>query len=288
MLVGRSHECDYPPQILNLPQVTAPKFVLDGRSYQIDQRIKAILAEGLSVYRVDVEALRRLRPDVIVTQVQCEVCAVSLSDIEKALAEISGYAPVIVPLNPNSLSDIWEDVRRIARALEREKGGEELIVRMQTEMGAITDRVAPAARRPTVVCVEWLEPLMAAGNWMPELVEIAGGENLFGEAGKHSPWMTFADLAKSDPDKILLLPCGFDISRTESELPDVFGKADWSNLRAYREKQIFVLDGNQYFNRPGPRIVDSLRILAEIFHPELMECPPSARPPSSGWKRAVV
>jgi iron complex transport system substrate-binding protein len=140
---------------------------------------------------------------------------------------------------------------------------------MQARMNAIASKTKPLREKPTVVCVEWVDPLMTAGNWMPELVEMAGGVNLFGEAGKHSPWMTWEDLKAADPDVIVVLPCGYDMAKTLSELPPLTSRPDWASLRAVQENQVYVTDGNQYFNRPGPRLVESLEILAEIFHPSL-------------------
>lgn len=267
-LVGRSHECDYPPGVKRLPVCTEPKFPVEGSSYAIDQRVKAILQEGLSVYRVDADQLRKLRPDVIVTQSQCEVCAVSLSDVEIALAEWTGVKPRVVSLEPNCLADVWRDIRTVAAALDADDRGEELVRRLQRRMADIESKASAVSHRPTVACIEWIDPLMAAGNWMPELVAMAGGVNLFGEAGKHSPWMTWDELANRDPEVILALPCGFDIPRTQSEMHILASKPEWTKLRAVRDRRVYLLDGNQYFNRPGPRLAESLEILAEILHPD--------------------
>ena len=184
-LVARSHECDYPSWVKRLPAVTAPKFPTDGTSYEIDARVRAIVAEGLSVYRVDPEALDALRPDVVVTQTQCAVCAVSLSDVEDALCKTVSSRPRIVALEPNALSDVWADIRRLAAALDDPRRGDELVASLQARMQAIEEGVR-GRPRPRVAVIEWCAPLMSAGNWMPELVERAGGENLFGVSGGHS------------------------------------------------------------------------------------------------------
>src|SRR5262249_50324532 len=207
-LVGRSHECDFPPGVKRLPVCTEPKFPTDGTSYEIDQRVKAILQEGLSVYRVKSDLLRELAPDLIITQSQCEVCAVSLKDVEQAVCEVLPSRPRIVSLEPNALDDVWRDIGRVAEALESPAVGAELVRSLQARMAQIGARARAAGAPKTVACVEWIEPLMAAGNWMPELVEYAGGRNLFGEAGKHAPWMTFSQLLERDPDVIVVLPCG--------------------------------------------------------------------------------
>jgi iron complex transport system substrate-binding protein len=266
-LVGRSHECDFPESIKRLPVCTAPKFAVEGSSLEIDQRVKALLQEATSVYRVDEELLRRLRPDVIVTQAQCEVCAVSQRDVEAA---VCGWvdAPVrVVSLQPNTLADVWDDLRAVAAALGVPERGEELIRGYQHRIDAIADRARGQGARPTVACLEWLDPLMAAGNWVPELVELAAGVNLFGSAGRHSPWMTWEQLRAHDPDVIVALPCGFDLEKTHLEMAPLTRLPGWAELRAVRSGRVFGTDGNQYFNRPGPRLVESLEILAELLHP---------------------
>lgn len=239
-------------------------------SYEIDQRVKAILQEALSVYRVDADLLEQLQPTHIVTQSQCEVCAVSLKDVEEAVCQFTSSRPVIVSLEPNSLADVWSDIRRVATALNAPERGEELIASLRRRVDEIAAKAREAASRPTVACVEWIDPLMAAGNWMPELVEMAGGLNLFGEAGKHSPWMSWEELVAADPDVIFISPCGFDIARTLEEAHLLSGKPEWRKLKAARSNCVFVADGNQYFNRPGPRLVESLEILAETLHPEMV------------------
>lgn len=266
-LVGRSHECDFPPDVKNLPVCTGPKFNPDGTSYEIDQRVKAILQESLSVYRVDAEMLNSLKPTHIITQSQCEVCAVSLKDVEQAVCDIIDSQPQIVSLEPNSLSDIYEDIRRVADALGENSRGEFLITEMRSRIDAIATQVPKG--RPDVACIEWIEPLMAAGNWMPELVEIAGGRNLFGCAGKHSPFMSWDELRAGEPDIIIVTPCGFDVARTLQDMPFLTANPGFSQLQAVKNDQVFVADGNQFFNRPGPRVVESLEIMAEILHPEV-------------------
>jgi iron complex transport system substrate-binding protein len=266
-LVGRSHECDHPESVQRLPVCTAPKFNVEGTSYEIDQRVKAVLQEALSVYRVDADLLRRLRPDVIVTQSHCEVCAVSQRDVEQAVCDWLDARPRVVSLKPNALADVWDDIHQVADALGVPERGAELIGRLQHRMAGVAARAAALPVRPTVACVEWIEPLMAAGNWVPELVEMAGGVNLFGEAGKHAPWMTWEQLCARDPEVIVVLPCGFDIARSRRDMPVLTRKPEWPRLRAVRDRRVYLADGNQFFNRPGPRLVESLEILAEVLHP---------------------
>ncbi len=267
-LVGRSHECDYPASVARLPVCTGPKFNVYGTSYEIDERVKAIVQESLSVYRVDAGLLEELQPTHIITQSQCEVCAVSLRDVESAVCEMTSSRPAIVSLEPNALADVWTDIRRVGSSLAAEDRAERLIEILQQRISAITRRAQSFESRPTVACIEWIEPLMAAGNWMPELVEMAGGVNLFGEAGKHSPWMTWEELTARDPDIIVVTPCGFDIPRTMEEMHLLSNRPEWKSLKAVQSDRVFVADGNQYFNRPGPRLVESLEILAELCHPQ--------------------
>jgi iron complex transport system substrate-binding protein len=267
-LVGRSHECDYPADIMGLPQLTAPKFKVEGTSAEIDARVQEIVRDGLSVYRVDGDALKALSPDVIVTQDHCEVCAVSLSDVEAATCTWTGQAVAIVSLKPDSMADTYADIGRVARALGVEPAGEALVSDMQARISALSRRVANAPR-PRVAFIEWVEPLMAGGNWMPELIEAAGGDNLFGTAGKHSDWMQWQELAAADPDIILVAPCGYGLDRCLEELPLLQAKPGWSDLKAVRSGRVYFADGNAYFNRHGPRLADSAEIIAEILHPEI-------------------
>jgi iron complex transport system substrate-binding protein len=269
-LVGRSHECDYPADVLQLPALTAPKFKVEGTSAEIDERVRTIVRDGLSVYRVDGEALKSLAPDVIVTQDHCEVCAVSLSDVEAATCTWTERQVEIVSLKPDSIADVYADIGRVARALGAEPAGEALVRDMQHRLEAVRAQVSGRAR-PRVAFIEWVEPLMAGGNWMPELIEIAGGHNLFGAAGKHSDWMQWQELAAADPEVIVAAPCGYGLERCLQELPLLQAKPGWEELSAVRHGRVYFADGNAYFNRPGPRLADSAEMLAEMVHPEVVE-----------------
>jgi iron complex transport system substrate-binding protein len=269
--VGRSHECDFPPEILTLPICTSPAFPTSGSSAEIDQRVKQRVADALSVYEVSRELLDALQPTHVITQTQCRVCAVSLEDVERALTGWVTSRPKLIALEPNALADIWSDIQRVADSCGVPQRGEQAVEALQSEMREISVRACHSTRRPRVACIEWHEPLMAAGNWVPELVQFAGAENLFGHAGVHSPWMTWQELVEADPDVIVSMPCGFDLARTCAEMYWLDHRPEWPHLRAVKTGQVYLADGNQYFNRPGPRIVESLRILAEILHPEVFE-----------------
>ena len=270
-LVGRSHECDYPAVVRGLPACTAAKLDPAAASAEIDRQVKALVAGALSVYLVEAETLKELRPDVIVTQDQCEVCAVSLKDVEAAVRDWVGAPVRVVTLRPDSLDDVFTDVRRVAEALDAPQAGEALTSRMRRRMAAVEARPRSQGTTPTVACVEWIEPLMAAGNWMLELVSMAGGKNLFGTAGRHSPWMSFEDLRAADPDVIAVLPCGLDRVRTRAEMGPLTSRPEWEDLGAVHAGRVYVTDGNQYFNRPGPRLADSLEIMAELLHPGVFD-----------------
>jgi len=275
-LVGRSHECDFPEGVRALPVCTEPKFNVEGTSYEIDERVKAILQEGLSVYRVHADVLDALAPDVIITQAQCEVCAVSLSDVEEAVKKLVSSKPAVVALEPNALADVWDDIRRVARALGAPERGEALVASLQARVDAVAERARGLPRR-RVACIEWIDPLMAAGNWMPELVERAGGMNLFGAAGRHSPFLDWADVVAADPEVVVVTPCGFDIARTRVEVPTLAARPGWERFAA----RTALADGNAFMNRPGPRLVESLEILAEIIHPEAFDFGHRGR----GWEK---
>jgi iron complex transport system substrate-binding protein len=266
-LVGRSHECDYPAGIEALPALTAPRFDPTGSSLEVDQRVKTVLKEATSVYTIDAELLEQLAPDVVITQTQCEVCAVSFAEVKRVVCDQLHSSATIVALEPNYLSDVYDDIRRVAEAVGIPERGASLIAEMQTRMVAIVDQTIDLPR-PRVATLEWLEPLMSAGNWIPELVEMAGGLNLFGQAGVHSPWLQWKELQASDPDMLVILPCGYDIAKAREELMVLEQRPEWNALRAVRNNRVYVTDGNQYFNRPGPRLAESLEILAEIMHPD--------------------
>jgi iron complex transport system substrate-binding protein len=268
-LVGRSHECDYPLSVKSLPQCTSPKFNVEGSSCQIDQRVKALVEDALSVYRVDSRMLEALQPTHIITQSQCEVCAVSLKDVEQAVCELTTSRPMIVSLEPNALADVWTDIQRVGDALGASDRAQQLVDKLESRMDEVIQRTHWLATNPAVACIEWIDPLMAAGNWMPELVAMAGGVNLFGESGKHSPWMTWEDLVAKDPEVLFVSPCGFDVERTLQEMDLLASKSEWKSINAVGSGRVFVADGNQYFHRPGPRLAESLEILAEIIHPNV-------------------
>lgn len=269
-LVGRSHECDRPPHLAALPVLTETRLDAARPSIEIDRQVRTLLENVLSVYRVDADRLRALAPDVIVTQTQCEVCAVSPQDLKDALAEWTGARPRVVALHAVSLEDIWADIARIAGALDAEAEGKALVAGLKSRMAAVSAQ-ARGDSSPTAVSIEWIEPLMTGGNWIPELIAMAGGRDLLGVEGEPSPRISFDELAAADPEVIAVHPCGFDLARTQAEMAPLADHPGWRRLRAAANGRVAVTDGNHYFNRPGPSIAESLEILAEILHPERLD-----------------
>ncbi|TVP70381.1 MAG: cobalamin-binding protein [Leptolyngbya sp. LCM1.Bin17] len=273
-LVGRSHECDYPPAVQALPVCTEPKFDPVGDSATIHQRVTDLLTAALSVYRVKTDLLETLQPTHILTQAQCEVCAVSLGDVEAAVAQLTGSQPQVVSLEPTCLKDVWTDIQRVGGALLGANDQDRVtatLTALQQRLNACVSQAAQQDPKPTVACIEWTDPLMAAGNWVPELVQLAGGKSLFGTVGHHSPWITWEDLTAADPDVIVIMPCGYDLTVTRQESQALIDHPAWAGLKAVGHQRVYITDGNQYFNRPGPRLVESLEILAEIFHPQTLD-----------------
>ena len=266
-LVGRSHECDFPPGLEDVPVLTSARVGPLPSSRAIDASVRSLLRDALAIYDIDVEGLRAARPDVIVTQDLCDVCAVSLGDVRAAVARLARQDVAIVNLHPLRLEDVWGDIARAADAIGRAAAGARLLAGLRARVADIARRVTMArARRPRVVTIEWIAPVMIGGMWMPELIALAGGEALVTRPGQHAPTLDQDALAALDPEVVLVKPCGFPLHRTVEEL-DVLREALPRGWRA----RVYLADGNAFFNRPGPRIVESLEILAACMHPELFE-----------------
>ncbi|HAE84237.1 MAG TPA: cobalamin-binding protein [Ktedonobacter sp.] len=289
-LVGRSHECDFPPQVRSLPVVSKVQIDIDTSSAKIDEQIKQLARassitenaalKALSIYSIDVEQLQALRPDVIFTQTQCEVCAVSERDVMQAVQQLTGLQPRVVSLAPHQLSDVWQDVLRVGQALEVPERARQLVNGYKKRMDQLHSITSSFAYRPRVAVLEWLDPLMGAGNWTPELVACAGGANIFGEVGLHSPWLTWEELLQANPAVLVLSPCGFTIERTLMDLPLLQQHTLWSSLQAVQTGQVYAIDGNQYLNRSGPRLVESAELLGRVVWGENIGVEVDAQ----GWK----
>lgn len=267
-LVGRSHECDYPESVKQLPVCSYDRIGANLSSLEIDQKVKQLLTNALSVYEVNSEIIKQLSPDVIITQDQCAACAVSLPEVEQALSAELDKPAHVISLQPNSLEGILDNIREVAKALNAVKAGDELLEELQERVNIIQHKLRFIEKKPTVVCIEWLEPLMTSGNWVPELVTIAGGTPVLSELGKHSPYVNWEDLYEQDPEVVVVMACGFSVERTLKEINTLLQLPGFADLQAIKNKRFYIADGNQYFNRPSPRIVDSIEILAEIINPK--------------------
>jgi iron complex transport system substrate-binding protein len=261
-LVGRSHECDNPEWVRRLPLCTSPAFDVTASSGQIDAEVRRRLKAGEPLYNVHTNLIRSLKPDLLISQAHCEVCAVTPGDVQRADCVIAGQ---VLALVGGSLAGIYEGIRNVALALDREKAGEELIERMTRRIrlvnGAVRNR-----RPPSVVILEWTDPIFATGNWVPELVEAANGNLLLGEKGKHSAAIAWEQVRKADPEYLIIAPCGFNLERAREELPSLERLPGWFDLTAVREAHVAVADGNKYFNRSGTTVVKTVEIIAEILH----------------------
>ena len=280
-LVGRSHACDHPWAAVPIPAVTRTVLAPDASSAELHQAVTNSPKADRSLFQIDRERLRALRPDLILSQDLCAVCAVSPADLESALADWPGPRPQVIHLAPGRFADLWTDLRRVALALGLADEGRATIAPLKARVVAVIERVALVKNPPTVACLEWLDPLMGAGNWIPELVQLAGGHPVFGEAGRHSDWITWENLLLQDPDVLVAMPCGFDLDRVRREVSLLARRPGWERLRAVRSGRVFVTDASSYFNRPGPRLVDSLEILGELLHPESFS---PARHHGDGWQ----
>jgi iron complex transport system substrate-binding protein len=274
-LVGRSHECDFPPQVCELPVVSSVQIDINTSSALIDQQIKQLAQKthssddaalkALSIYAIDIAQLQALQPDMIFTQTQCDVCAVSERDVMQAVQQLTGLQPRVISLSPHQLSDVWNDVSRVGQALDVPMRAESLVNGYKKRLAELHRVTSSFGTRARVAVLEWLNPLMGAGNWTPELVTFAGGENIFGDIGLHSPWLDWEELRQSDPDVLVLSPCGFTIERTIMDLPLLQQHPFWQSLRAVVTGRVYAIDGNQYLNRSGPRLVESAELLGRVI-----------------------
>lgn len=267
-LVGRSHECDNPEWVRHLPACTRPAFDITRPSRDIDREVRRRLETGEPLYHVDADVINRLEPDLLITQVHCEVCAVTPDDVERAGCSV--IADHVVALSAGSIAGIHDGIRSVAHALERDQAGEALIADMERRIDAVTATVRgrPA---PTVVVLEWTDPLFATGNWGPELVEAAGGRLLLGEKGRHSAAIPWERVVEADPDHLIVAPCGFSLDRALQEISILEGLPGWFNVTAVMKGHVAFADGNKYFNRSGTTIVETVQILAEILHSDRVE-----------------
>ena len=265
-VVGVTHECDWPPGASELPHLTAT-VLPEGLSVgDIDAAVKSVVGEGKALYSLDEERLAALEPDLIVTQAVCEVCAVSYEDVVEVAARLPG-APRVVQQDPSSLAEVLEDVTRLGAALGIEEDARRLRAELDARLDAVRAAVADAPR-PRAIALEWLDPPFIGGHWVPEMIEIAGGEDVAGTPGAKSPQVTWEDLAGLDPDVVVVMPCGWyaDESRAQA-------LAHRPEIEALGRARVFAVDAASTYSRPGPRLVDGTELLAHLFHPDLLPAP---------------
>lgn len=284
-----SHECDFPRSALDKPRATFSKVDSRLASGEIDTQVKTLLADGEPLYGLDVQLLIQLRPDLIVTQAQCDVCAVRHQDVVETVRSTPALRDTkIVALNPQSIGDVLSDIHILGRATGRALHSEAVVAALAARIAAVRRRTErlKAAQRPRTACLEWIEPPMLAGNWTPELLDWAGGQCALTQPGRHSSYCTWEDIARFDPEVVVVLPCGFNLARSQEEAQSLTRLPAWSRLAAVRNNRVFVIDGNAYFNRSGPRLVDSLELLAHLLHPELIPKVASV-PQGIAWQRGL-
>lgn len=262
-LVARSHECDNPAWVRNLPSCTRPAFDVTMSSRDIDTEVRRRLHLHEPLYHVDSDLIRQLHPDVLITQAHCEVCAVTPDDVERAGCGM--FASEVLALSAGTLEGIFAGIMSIARSLDLISEGERLVTEMQSRLRAVTDAVRDRPT-PTVVMLEWTDPIFSMGNWGPELVEAANGKVLLGERGQFSTAISWDAVRDADPDFLIIAPCGYDLERTVRELPLLEALPGWSQLKSVKTGSVALADGNLYFNRSGTTIVDTVEIIAEILH----------------------
>jgi iron complex transport system substrate-binding protein len=271
-LVGVTHECDYPAFVRWLPKVTRTLIPTDASSGAIDGLVRERLKTDLALYSLDMEVLEELRPDLIVTQALCDVCAVAEDEVRNAACTLPG-APRVINLEPETLAQVFTAIRAVAAAAGVETRADDVIDRLKARVGAVVTRSATIEHRPRVALLEWLDPPFSCGHWSPELVRMAGGVEGLGIEGQRSRTLSWDEVIAWKPEVVFIACCGFSVERTMEDMPLLRSVAGWDNLPAVREGRVYVTNGSDYFSRPGPRLVDSLEILAHTLHPEVHPMP---------------
>lgn len=280
-LVGVTHECDHPPEAAQLPAVTRSAIEhRDSSSRHIHDQITGALHRGSSIYQLDRDLLEKLNPDLILTQELCEVCAVSYREVQQAVRLLNGRHTV-VSLEPRTLPEILKTIKQVGELTGVEDRAARLLAQLEQRIDQVRERARQSDNRPRVLAMEWLDPPFAGGHWVPEMIHLAGGTDPLGRQAEPSAQVSWDQIAAAHPEAIVLMPCGFDLQRTRQEYERLSFPPQWPQLAAVKAGRLFAVDGSSYFNRPGPRIVDGLEILAEILHPELF---PRTHP-ARDWQR---
>jgi iron complex transport system substrate-binding protein len=270
---GVSHECDYPPAANEKPAVNRSRVDPDATSAEINEQVARTEQDG-GVYEIDREMLARLDPDLVISQGICDVCAVDEIRVRKAVDDL-GLGAAVLTTDPHSLADILADIERIGDALGQSERAVEVVADLERRIDAVERGAGATEGRPRTAVLDWLDPVMVAGHWVPGMVDLAGGRYGLAERGARSRPREWETIRSYDPEVLVLSPCGFDIDQTAANLDDVTGRDGWDDLTAVQRGEVYVVDGHHYVNRPGPRLVDTLEFLAWILHPERFDAPPS-------------
>jgi iron complex transport system substrate-binding protein len=263
-VIGVTHECDYPDEALRLPRLTAPAGQEHATPAEIDRHVRESLHQGSSLYSLDRGLLERLRPELIVTQELCPVCAVSYEVVDDAARQLQSDAR-IVSLEPSSLQEVFDTIILLGRMTGREAKARKVVAVLEARVVALRGALDSNTRRPRTLVLEWTDPPMSAGHWIPELIELAGGEPVLANPGVNSKRLEWDAIAASDPDAVIVAPCGFDLAKTRAAVAELDGTPQWRSLRAHRSGRVLPLDGNAYLSRPGPRLVEAAEIIAEWY-----------------------
>jgi len=277
-LVAVTHECDFPPFVRELPKATRTLVPKDAPSAEIDRLVRERLAGQRALYSLDMPVLERLRPDLIVTQALCDVCAVAEDEVQDAACRLPGR-PRVVNLEPETLAQVFEAIRLVAREAGIPGRGHETVRALEARVERVAARSQAVERRPRVALLEWLDPPFSCGHWSPELVRLAGGHETLGREGERSRTLGWDEVAAAAPEVVFVACCGFDVERTLADVEALRDLPAWRELPAVRAGRVYVADGSQYFSRPGPRLVDSLEILAHALHPDRHPLPPGLPAP---------
>lgn len=280
-LVGVTHECDFPPHVTALPRVTRTLIPHDATSREIDALVRERLKTQRALYSLDMPTLERLAPDLIVTQALCAVCAVAEAEVTAAACSLPGR-PKVINLEPMSLEDVLETLIAVGVAADIPDRAEVVVADLRRRIDLVSSRSERVTNRPRVVLLEWLDPPFSCGHWSPELVRLAGGDEVLGRAGHPSRTLEWDEVIAARPDVLVVACCGFSLERTLDDLPGLVSRPGWTELPAVKSGRVYITDGNAYFSRPGPRLVDSLEILAHALHPNLHALPPE-RPAAVRW-----
>jgi len=270
-LLGVTHECDYPPEIVDKPIVVRNVLPIESMSQsEIDRAVTQRLRDGLSLYRVDEALMQEIAPDLILTQDLCQVCAPSGNEVSQLLKTLPSK-PQILWLTPKSLEQIFDNLRDLGEATGRSQIAETLIAEGRARLEKIDAVTRTALSRPRVFCMEWMDPVYCSGHWVPEMVRIAGGIDKLGREGTDSVRIQWTDVLQWQPEVLIVMPCGFGLEKAAEQARQLSAYPGWADLPAVRDSRVYAVDANSYFARPGPRIVEGTELLAHLFHPELVE-----------------